>query len=456
MKTLAFWRHHARVFDGYYTIAPEDVDALYIPRHRAPSGDIALEILAAPEGSSRKFLMCGSRGSGKSTELIRVATLLRADYTPVRVDVAPLLHDGFTTLSLVVTLAAAVEHTLRWWNDPRPEITFEHRAASAAFGQFTAALSTMGTTANHAQELVSNAGALVTLVSGPTGLGPMVTVTGSALKFAAGAMSSVLSLLSKPEESAGDPGASADGIALVGALNALLGELLRASGHRPVLLVEGFDKARELRQVDTAMEELALLEAIEAPTVFSGPVTMLYNERYAARGYGSLEPRVLSNVPIVKPPVGDGVDAAPDPHGLATMRQMFLHRATREGLPDGAVAEDALELAVSMSSGLPREMFAILEKARLEAIKAERTSILIADVHEAVTVRRHQLQNFAAAKEIVSILQTVLFERTRPTSKQGLELLYEGYIAAYPNGDTWFRPHEILVDWLRRTAPAPT
>jgi len=30
------------------------------------------------------------------------------------------------------------------------------------------------------------------------------------------------------------------------------------------------------------------------------------------------------------------------------------------------------------------------------------------------------------------------------------DLLFENYVVCYPDGDLWFRPHEVLVDYLRR------
>jgi hypothetical protein len=444
-EVLAFWRGYATAFDGFYTIPVDEVEEQYVPRGSAPSEVIATQLMLARDPSTRKFLVCGARGSGKTTELVRLASRLRTDFVPIRVDVAQLLSPRFGTLGLIATLAAAAEHALRRWQDPRGEAP----APSAAWEGIRRALTLVGVTTAHLEPLVSAAGSLLQITPSTQAAGLALAATGPALRSASTLLSSIKSVTEGPLAGP-TPAEHLDAAAgVVDALNVSLDMLLR-EGAPALLLIEGFDKARRPEFIDLAFENLDLLCAISAPVVFSGPVTMLYSPRFGGRGYQPMESLVLPNVPVVHPPLNPDAEAQADEDGIHRLKEIFLRRARRLGLPDSAVDGAALALAARMSSGLPRQMFQLLDRARLQAFGSDRLCVTADDVVGAVTARRHELQYVAAADEVFGILSRVLHTGQRPDSPRGADLLYEGYIAAYPNGHTWFRPNEILVDWLRQ------
>ena len=108
----SYWKRLSRVFDPYYAIPVEDVSALYAPRHKSPSERLSQRIQSDERPDELKVLLCGARGSGKSTELARLAELLFLDWAPLRIDLAAVLPPGSATLPICVHIGAAALRAL--------------------------------------------------------------------------------------------------------------------------------------------------------------------------------------------------------------------------------------------------------------------------------------------------------------------------------------------------------
>jgi len=65
--SLNFWRPIVAAFDPRRSLTPDAVEALYVERPKAASNRIFEELQLDGDGGSL-FLLCGSRGSGKTTD----------------------------------------------------------------------------------------------------------------------------------------------------------------------------------------------------------------------------------------------------------------------------------------------------------------------------------------------------------------------------------------------------
>ena len=86
---LHYWRQWAPLFDPRRALTLSEIGVLYQPRARAPHAEIARRLRRAMPGEvGLKAVVVGSRGSGKSTELARLAFEVRSEFLAVRLDLS--------------------------------------------------------------------------------------------------------------------------------------------------------------------------------------------------------------------------------------------------------------------------------------------------------------------------------------------------------------------------------
>lgn len=114
------------------------------------------------------------------------------------------------------------------------------------------------------------------------------------------------------------------------------------------------------------------------------------------------------------------------------------------------IADDALELAITMSGGVFRELNRIMREALDEALYHERAKVTIADVEKGVGEIRSEYRRILIHSQL-DILQQVyttnLIEEIEDKEMVGL-LLQILAILEYTNGENWFDVHPLLISWL--------
>lgn len=105
---MSKWKRWAPVFDTQRSLSEGDVGQLYQPRPASPYLRIARRLRRS---GPLKAVIVGSRGSGKSTELVRLAHELRSEWLPIRLDLSGALDVAGSAVDLLVLLCAGVE---RW------------------------------------------------------------------------------------------------------------------------------------------------------------------------------------------------------------------------------------------------------------------------------------------------------------------------------------------------------
>ena len=106
-----------------------------------------------------------------------------------------------------------------------------------------------------------------------------------------------------------------------------------------------------------------------------------------------------------------------------------------------------------MSAGIVRDFLSILYDAGLEAFSEGRERVTSEDVDTGIRKLRQMMQMALNSDRIV-LLGRILKKRVLPPGMEASRLLYENYVACYPNGDVWYRPHEVLVDYVSRNQDA--
>jgi energy-coupling factor transporter ATP-binding protein EcfA2 len=435
---LDYWRRVLAVIDPQRSLREDEIEALYAPRPEAPSEQLRnqLRLAAVGFGDPEKVLMCGARGSGKTTELVRLGRLMRDDYVPIRVDLAAALPSGSGTVPLLAIFAIAGLHALHAWKAPDADLVEPRKRLDSALS----ALSSVGEVASGLGELVS-------------GVAPLVTVFGVPAAASAGvagvAMGQMGLQLQKLRDFARtlrgaelDPANIAQTRDLVETVNSLFQQLQVLTGRPALLLADGLDKQDELEDVFAALESPDLIQRIQVPVVLTGPVNLRHDPRF--RGLRNhFRNEILFNVAVRKPP-GDA-----HPAGEQVLMDLYERRRKAANLPEDLFQAEDIRRAASMSAGIVRDFLSILYDAGLEAFSEGRDLVTTQDLETGVRKLRQMMQMALNSDRIV-LLGRVLKKRVLPPGMEASRLLYENYVACYPNGDVWYRPHEVLVDYVTR------
>ncbi|MCB9743821.1 MAG: hypothetical protein H6740_14570 [Alphaproteobacteria bacterium] len=429
-RDLEWWQEFNRRFDPFRRLGPDEVDALYAKRPQAPSQRVFDdEFLFDP--ANVRVVLAGARGSGKTTEMLRLWKLLAAEGSPaapVYVDVAASLPEDASTLTWLPLVVAAVRVAADDWGAP-PAPGDPLGAALKAFSVST--------------DLTAKLLGAVSKVS--MWLGPQGQAAGVMAETAATSLSALREFARGTQElrqAVGDEN-RLKAEALIGALRVELERLNEAASRPAALLLDGLDKRPDLESVFNALQDADLLLDLPGSIVLSGPIELRHDTRFAALVMpGRFRAVPVHNLLVVHR------DGQPESTGVDTLVELYKLRAL-EDRAFGAIDVLPLKLvkeAAKWSSGVIREFLELVRRTGLAARRAGRDRAEASDLEFAVTERRQQYQATLTAEEW-DTLGEVLASGERPRAKVD-QLLFTNVVACYHNHDLWFRPNELLVDYI--------
>ena len=431
-RTRDEWRRVFRDFDPYRELTTEEFPTLYASRPRAASSRLMAAIEEATRPEQVRLLLAGARGSGKSTELLRLLTHLsrgEAVVLPLYVDVAAALPTGGTSLlGWLPVVALEVQAELARYPKARRTDGLK-RALGALAGKETSE-AVVGTFAA--------LGALATAAADPTGATGALAV-GRGVVASIAATRKVLDAIQA--NLAEGKAAAADREALVDSLAADLVALRDVVGLPVMLLLDGLDKLATVEEVRHALDDADLLYRMPGGLVLSSPLQLASDPQFAANlTPGRLRPVHLHNLPVVDH------DGKPREEGIAVLRELFRLRWQATGLTGALVPDPLIDALARWSSGVVREFLELVRLAAQAARGDERDVVTEADVRAAVRERRMAYE-FSLTTEDWDQLALVRASGERPTARLD-ELLFTNVVASYPNDGLWFRPNELLIPHL--------
>jgi hypothetical protein len=447
-ELINYWRPVLEQIDPLRPLRSDNVEELYTERLDPPYRAITTRLLRCSPAQGQTIVLYGARGAGKSSELTRIADVLRDSFAVIQVDLGAGLPDDTSTLALVLLLGvAALAEQSRW-----REVTDDATSTTAGLDRLTRALKGFSLGGEFVAGLLEK-------------IGPLIAITGvdGGASAAIGASLSTASALAqtaalKRELSRGPlagrlpPDRFEDARAVVEAVNGILSDLEKLAGRPPLLLADGLDKRTSIDDVQKALADVDLLTAVSAPMVLTGPVVLRHDPRFRAIGDRSLL-ITLPNITVrrrVTPPSSAVED---NPEGIKLLRDLFARRMRSLDIStDEVVDADALTLAARMSSGIIREFLTILTNAGDVAIDANERKIRRPHVEAAVRRLRLSLQGSLDANAWVILARLLEKPGTLPADRGADVLLYENIIACYTNGHVWYRPHEAIVDSVRENS----
>ena len=396
------------------------------------------------------MILCGARGSGKTTELTRLAHDVRQDFCVVQTDLGVGLPDEASTLAVVTLLGVAGLHAIRTWSGPDAEALAVTKDGAGPVGRVAerlqAALARFGESMPSVDNLLDGVGSIVTLFE------PITAATVASARGVARATRSTTSAVSKlrhalargPLEGRLRAEQRDDAQAVVNATNEILAELERLAGRPPLLLADGLDKRTRLDEIGLALDDEYLLRELQAPLVLTGPVNLRHDPRFRAVP-GNFRLALLYNIPTWHKDDGGEVQAATE--GLGVLEDLYERRRIEAGIDVELIAPRLIERAARSSAGIVRDFLGLLHASGKQALIRGGWTIDEHDVEAAIKARRLEMEGYLDEQEI-EILCRVLDKGKLPGTPEADTLLFENFIACFHNGDVWFRPHELIVSFI--------
>ena len=440
---LETWKRLYNLFNPTRRLELSDQD-LYVSRPGSVAETIATDLRLGlePEG---KWVVCGSMGSGKSSELVHLGALLEDSHAVIGLDLPESVGrvDLIQPSEVMFLIGAAAVRTAR-------EVLgheVDKKLVSKLLSAFKGLLSSEGHTVDLGK-LLQGVALFAANLAAP-GAGAAVGAATGAASAATGVLgekakatlrrSSKLGGLTRPVKE-GEP----DFERLREAVDDIL-EDVRA--HRPpVVLVDGLDKIQELAAIRDLFATNRILALPRAQVVYAGPITLMLAAEWQAAG-GVFKRGRLTNVVVGRPEL-EWVELSDDTlaAGREAMHNVVTRRLRRLGLAEEQVFEDgALAVLTAASGGLVRDLIHLVSRAVRRVLQQDRPRIDVAAAEAAVVEFRKEYEvtlNTRRVDELKHVLQ-----RGEPSGAENAhELLLWGYILPYSNGRVWFERHPILKD----------
>lgn len=419
-----------------------DESHLYVQRPNSVSERLAADILAGLYANT-KWIVCGSKGSGKSTELVRLASRLRNERTVVAVNVAESvanINDVQPAEVLFLIGAAAIRTAKEDLGYELPEKLVK---------ELREAFKGLLTKDNHSIDLgkVLEGVALFTANVAAPGVGAVAEVAKGAVTAVTGALGERARLpIRNQPKLGGTTLAVREGKAELEQLRIALDNILLElySRRKVVVLVDGLDQLVE----STTIRELFTKSTLVAPygqIVFGAPIDlMLLAMLKAVPDYLGI--CNLTNLLVKRPEVGwVSVDKDLIDHGRQKMRDVIRLRLESLNLTmEDVFDSESVELFIDASGGVLRDLIRFVRDAVRSALMSEKSRIDLPIAEESINEFAKLLSPSLTTKRIKELQQVRETGIAESDDEHVRDLLRYGFILPYSNGTTWFEPHPVL------------
>jgi hypothetical protein len=340
-ELIDWWRPKLRALDPWRLVQLDEIDDLYAEREGAPYRSLARDLVLAERKADVKVLLCGARGSGKTTELTRLAHDVQGHFCVVQTDLGVGLPDEASTLAVVTLLGVAALSAIKIWAEPdegaRSLLPGAKSSVTRGIERLQGALQRFGDGAPAVAQLLEGVSGIVTFFN-PAMAAGLATASGAAKAAgsASGAITKLRNDLARgPLEGRLQPEQRDDAQAVVEAVNEILADLESLAGRPPLLLADGLDKRTRLDEVAQALDDEYLLRELQAPLVLTGPVNLRHDPRFRAVP-GNFRLALLYNVPV-----WHRVDGAvqPSPNGVQVLKDLYQRRRADAEVPADFIGE---------------------------------------------------------------------------------------------------------------------
>lgn len=405
------------LFDPRVPLSGKALAAYYVERPDVPTHELKAYLEAMDEPV--KVLFSGHRGSGKSTELNRLAGLLKGRFFIVHFSALEILN--LTDLTYVDLILAIALRLLQQATDER--ILKGRKRGLVGVGM----LEDLYRWLTH--EIVEEE-----MVSPSREASAEAALNLLALKLE-GRVKTESSTRRMVRERA-----ELRLFELVSRTNRLIEEI-RSNARRPVLvMVEDLDKLSFERAMGLFLNHAALLAELRAHILFTFPIALRYAREFLQIRSHFSERFIVPNVMVYDR------QGQLRPEGYRVMREIVERR-----VEPYLIDPEAIDLAVRMSGGIPLTLIQLIQSAILHGLAAGQDRISLPQMQSAVVQLQNDYRGTLRPEDYGELLR---YHRTRAfvNNERTREFLASLSLLEYNDGEPWCDVHPILLPLLGEQA----
>ncbi len=420
------WTKVFNTFDPWKPLSGKKLETWFVTREDSPLR--RLESSLQPDKVEQKVLLVGQRGCGKTSELLKLVSLMQDEYFTVYVDLfASLDLNASSLLELLFCIGGAVYKVAREDDKVHPP--------ERLWKELVSSQSTLIREQTRRSEFELNPTAILsTLVCAAGAVYPPLAAAGKAVegvRFGFGIGRKEIERLEVPPILR----------EVIARVNAIIGEVEERAGQPVLLVADGLDKITDFKQAALLFARSWALTAIGCRALYTVPVALYYSTQFHGEVQNFFASEELPNVRLY--PRGER-EKRHEP-GFETMRSLVEKRLTSAGLTlEQTFDPQALDELVRMSGGVMRDMVSLVRYAALKAEEDGADRISPAIAQWAIAKLRREMQaalfedHYRALSEIAR--SEGLIDRDDPAQ---MELVRDGYVVSYHDG-FWRDIHPII------------
>ncbi|MBE9508112.1 MAG: hypothetical protein IMY86_08685 [Chloroflexi bacterium] len=432
MPAEDFWTPVYNAFNPWERLWGEKLDTFFVEREHSPLRKLAAQF--RPGRAVQKTLLIGHRGSGKSSELLKLVSNIGDDFFTVWFD-ANLNLDIFSAnqVELLFLLGVAVYRVA------------EREGLAPDRDNFDLLVDCLQTLVREHTQRIDFTLDATRLLTNVVCFGlPVIAgaVAGPAISVGVAAMTALARELAQDAFSLGLGRQEVARLEVeprtrdvARAVNLIIADVEQKADKLVLMVVDGLDKLEPGPAHDIFINS----QVLSLPTcrvIYVTPITLYYSPDFSQ----TRQQFAMAPFPNVK--LSHRFD--PDtvyPAGLETMREVVRRRLRALGYePEKVIGEDALDLMARMSGGVMREMVSLMREAVVQAEITGKTRVTEPAARAAVYELRRQ---YAAGlrREHYRELEAFLESNVPSQSETCGDLLRNLYILSYVNDEHWYDVH---------------
>ena len=221
---------------------------------------------------------------------------------------------------------------------------------------------------------------------------------------------------------------------LIQRLDWIIEQIEKRGEHRLLLVVEGLDKVDLESAQSIFRDRAATITAPHATTIFTFPNALRFSDDFDTirRNFAGCE--VFPNIALRHR------DGSPDPVGPLALRRLVLAR-----LEENLIALDALDLLVQASGGQLTSLVALVQNGAVNALARRQPPerLTSSDAELAVALSRRSLTGPLSRRDYAA-LRARHRDRLLTNEPEERRLLYNSTLLEYGNGEPWCDVHPLL------------